>query len=303
MVTDSKEEKDGHKITKLQISVPENGDPSQVPDSVQGVPIETIPPQNFKTGGCSNNGTYDPAEGGVKIVGQDTVGTGFGKVMDMTNGEPRYLACAHVVEEKDNVSCDTGESGSANVFQGGNKIGEVAKGSVDGDWAMIEQTDDADIEGFDNDINWVDHGGRDFEEFYTEWGLRETMKNNDTLYKSGLTSGSTDGTIESIDADIEVYCGNRTVDSSGDPYGVITSVDAGPGDSGSPVFTKYPDDPDNKLSAAGLWTNYDDESDSYDSGCSAGWTNYTPEKVYERTLFIPSYYHDNEYDFQPWLIS
>ena len=47
MVTDSKEKKDGHKITKLQISVPENGDPSQVPDSVQGVPIETIPPTEF----------------------------------------------------------------------------------------------------------------------------------------------------------------------------------------------------------------------------------------------------------------
>ena len=85
-------------------------------------------------------------------------------------------------------------------------------------------------------------------------------------------------------------------------YGVLLTVDGGGGDSGSPVFTKYPSNPDEKLTAAGHWVAYDDTSDSYESGCDPSRDVIFSLDVYEWTAMIPSYYLSNEYGIEPWLI-
>lgn len=298
-VTSANKTVNGHPVTKLQVGIPEDGKPSEVPDSIEGVPIEKVRDAEFVPGECHNTGTYDPVPGGVKITAQDTVATGFGRVMDVSNGESRYMTCAHVVEEKDDLDCGTGEG--SKVAQGGNIMGKVAKGSIDGDWAIIKETSGDDITGYDKDVLWENHGYRDFEDFYTEDGLRELMKNDDALYKMGLTSGSTNGLINAMNVDEEGYCGHRTVDSSGDPYGVELTVPGGPGDSGAPVFTKYPNNPDEQLSSAGHWVGYDENSDSNSTGCDPAWWT-TEKKAYSITYMIPSYYLSSEYAIEPWLI-
>lgn len=301
MVTGSKKTINSHPVTKLKVGVPDSGDASKVPDSIESVPVEKVSTGNFQPGGhgsCHNTDSYDPVLGGVELTAQDGQASAFGKVMDMSNGEPRYMTCAHVAEEKDDVGCGTGEGDG--LWQGGNYIGEVDKGSVDGDWAIARETSDDDIEGYDRDVLWKGYGRRDFAEFYTEEGLREVMKGGVATYKMGLTSGSTEGLIDSMYADDSYWC-TRTVDSSGNPYGVVMTVPGGNGDSGSPVFTKYPDNPTEQLSAVGHWVAFDDESTSYDTGCSPAWYT-TKQKAYERTLSIPSYYLDNEYSIQPWLL-
>jgi hypothetical protein len=173
-----------------------------------------------------NREDFNYVYGGIQINGGGDGLSSSGWIVER-NGEEYMLMCAHGLADE---CIDIGAEVYEKYFETGEKIGEVADGHGSEDWAIVEETYDADHWGFKPTIPQENCYSREFIGHYTYWGAQSVMVGNDPVYKVGYSSCFDSGKVDRIEEIERNKCGHVTVDEP------VVHINSKGGDSGGPVY-------------------------------------------------------------------
>ncbi len=168
----------------------------------------TDPLEGALAGGGSESGCPDSATWACRLKDQDT-------------SEHYMLHCAHTFD-----LCSGGGKGAWNMC---NVVGKVNKYSLSRDVAIVQQTDNMDVSGYDNWIAnevWGPISGH-----VTQDGVDELIPTEETVYKRGKRTCLTEGIIHELT--------NGSTSCAQDNYNYVRiSNNHEPGDSGGPYYVR-----------------------------------------------------------------
>lgn len=298
----------GHFVTQPMVGVKAEQYKREIPNRIDGIPVATDvrnQPEPVSDEHCENIRNFSNVPGGVQVEGgvnssgdENAVGTSAYKVTD-SFGNPHLLMCAHVAEDKNDLPCSSGVG--QRIDQHDQKIGTVSEGNKSGDWAIVDESSDSDISGFDATIQYTKpdpDASWPIKCWYTEKGLTNDVLNGPTIYQQGIMSGHSDGILKELN--VHIHWG--LCDGSGffntDDTGIRTTVEIANGDSGGPIFTES--DSSNELELVGYITAIDHDTTEDTITCDADGPNgeVTKEEGYP-SYGMPTYYLDNNQNITP----
>jgi hypothetical protein len=196
---------------------------TNIPEKQNGINIEVKEqknePKHTASGNCYDS-YVDPVPGGHKIVsGQSNVNTSWPAT---SNAESYMMTCAHQFKNVD--KCGSSAIGT-NVYQGGQKFGEIAAIDTAQDWSLIDYniTSRTITESLGSGENMIGHVTRD--------GLASMQSTQETIYKQGYRTCRTTGTVKELDIE-----GIGCEIGQGEGKHIYVDVENEPGDSGGPVY-------------------------------------------------------------------
>ncbi len=202
-----------------------------VPSSVDGVPVERreFDPDGEPLDTC-NTGTEDPVSAGWQIESDPdgSIFTGSSRVTD-SNGVERLSTCSHGFDP-----CTTAGTGdTVTMSDDSYEIGEVDVLRTDLDYAAVGQTYGDDISGYDGYVDRPDEypSELDITGWVTENGVADLVASDETVYKTGRTSCTTNGVVD------EMYVSDGVCGSS-DNHFVHATMRTDGGDSGAPYYVE-----------------------------------------------------------------
>ena len=238
--TSSEERIGGFRIPELELHVADaGGAPDDDSLEVEGVSVTVVEGGHPQPHACEDEpepcdtdpfGPFDRLPGGAAVSAEKTDNIrgrqSGGIAVETPEGESRYLTAAHGFAADD---CDDEIEGRG-LEHGGRTVGEVREHDWKGDWAAVELTEDADVEGFAHEVvprsaPVVGH--------VTEDGIDYLRDYDQTVYRYGRGTCEEEGTIESDN--LYLFCSN-TDESDEERRFVRTSMVSEKGDSGGPHY-------------------------------------------------------------------
>lgn len=247
-VTDSETVVGSRRGLKIRLYLEREGVGVSVPSSVEGIPVETVVDSGGQRLACKNDGPYSILKGGVK---SSQYSDGFpyattGAMVD-DGGYKYLLTCWHMFDddESDN-SCDTiwGDP----FYHQGTEFGTVSDFASANDWALVDVPTSDMTDGI---LTSHDSTVHPIGAWFTSSGIDSAMTNDRKMYQQGVSTGYTEGLVESNG--VTKSGPEGCIDLSD---GVKFNVDAAGGDSGGPVFAWGKNDPDNAVFAG--WVSWGD---------------------------------------------
>lgn len=227
--------KNGLQVT---LAVSDSYDGTDIPASIDGVPVTTDLGERGRFGGCSiSDGTENCVnkESDTTVRGGEYVsgGTAATKMSD-GDGNEFLLAVAHLFRSDSN--CPSDVNGSTAKTYGGTKIGTVDASNVVDDWAVIDLNSDSDTDTrIDDNANYPHCKGVVSEATLQDWESR-SKSNRPCLYQMGRTTGKTTGRLKYANYAETSWNSCVDYDSDGSADGVYTYCGFGQGDSGGPTW-------------------------------------------------------------------
>jgi uncharacterized protein YcfJ len=220
----------GKRGFKIDVQVLAGTTPA-VPDQADGVSVNTVERSQRAEplASCNETNTGDfssvPAGAhiGTSIYTNDSYGGTVSAHVYDGSGNVRTMTANHVAGGF--CSDSTGKT----MYQGSETYGTVDQANKSSDTALIEKTDDDD--SFDYTVREDDSTRYDFYGHKTNDGIADLKSSGATVYKTGITSGTTSGSVQNFELGADDECAGY--------YGhaVTSTVETGKGDSGAPVYT------------------------------------------------------------------
>lgn len=228
----------GHNGFRIKIIVEDevSQSGSDIPEEIDGI-LTTIEPSpdwwgpadcSVNTESCTNRGGGDMVRGGER-VGWMNGGYGTATCRVTVNGKQRLLHCGHVFWD----DCEDATHGvTGRVAASGNeRIGTVESVNVSGDYSVINREFGGNyVATIDDNHTYPELVGHATEVACEYWNTLP-RGSRPCLYKMGLTTGLTTGTI--IGTGMSLTAPSCTTMKH---EGIHTDCDAGQGDSGGPTF-------------------------------------------------------------------
>lgn len=199
---------------------------STIPQEANGIGIEFVKydPSDKPLESC-NTGMDDPVSGGWELEesGDNGVWSSASRVTDSADVE--YMTtCAHAFDE-------CGDPIGTDVEMEGQKMGELNWYSKAMDFAALKRTDDAQVGGYDLNIDRPDQNPTELgvRGHITESGVADIMSTGEAVYKTGRTTCTTSGEVD------EMYVTDGLCDATNDNF-VHATMQTNGGDSGSPYY-------------------------------------------------------------------
>ncbi|WP_458211084.1 hypothetical protein [Haladaptatus sp. NG-SE-30] len=222
----------GRPGSRIEIAVKPGSDGPDVPKEEDEVEIKkkTAKTRRFAfNSGCQSNSNYfADLPGGVLL--QSSEGNvdryGTSAYLSTWNGSQYMLSVSHLWG-----LCEDNDQESA--YHKAKKIGTVTAAHIDHDWSLVNKTT-SNIDSLTSGIfDPADKNIHNISARFTTSGLRTAMQDNRTVFKVGIETGRTRGTILNVE-------GNGGIDSctSWDGNGMKTGCTVADGDSGGPIYAK-----------------------------------------------------------------
>lgn len=162
-----------------------------LPEEANGIPIEAEQSKEQALTFCENRGTYDEVKGGYTF-GNGSNGTAGWRVY--WEDDPYILTAAHLFHDHDDGDFCYGGLTNDEAHQGNQLFGEAtSEYDTKLDYALVQQTN--------NDVSLGTEVVHDGVEYYMDGHVTNyeaLMTDDETIHKSGKTTGYTTGEITSV---------------------------------------------------------------------------------------------------------
>lgn len=233
-LTSSEETYGGKSGFKIEVGVKSDIFEGTIPDSKDGIPVETVEATPISYGSCGITLDTNDIPGAVAIENEDDddgdCSMSFGSTgFKVSYEKEHYMLTAAHIYGGGSDPCPSGIQTNDSAFHHGDYFGNVNHWTEEEDWLLISTNHD---ETFDDKLWDPDQQKRvDAVAWYTDTGVANLISDNTEIYKCGITLGKESGQV----TDKSISSGWDCVDWDGE--GVETDTDFAEGDSGGPVWS------------------------------------------------------------------
>lgn len=206
----------------------------KVPSSIEDISVVKKKTPNRDLDECGYSGycnttSYDFPPGGAHFDGSVTITTAV-----THEDERKLMTTGHYFW--DDSDCDFELDDPQEVKHEGQILGDAVKVNRQLDYALVEETNNTEVGGFAEQVNWTSSDQIQVSGSVTKSGLHVMKSNEETMYKYGARSCRSSGVVEGYTEDISWDgCVEDGV------FVEVTACTQG-GDSGSPYYKTWTDD-------------------------------------------------------------